>query len=1105
MLPRVSGRTWGCCVLSLAVALVSLAEEPPQLDRRDRREPAIVLSTGGRTGTCDAIAFSPDGRAVLAVGDDKVVTVIPLQEEKLDNRDVTFLRWPLWREQRGAIYALGISPDGRHVAVGGYGLRNSSVAVIERHSGRITRLVNLEKGRENFFAVMCLAFSPDGRSLAIGTGSGSVWFWDLEKSPELIGRHKPLADTPYNRVRSTHFLGARTIVSVAEDGKVARWEENGASWTGQLAVDLSPEAPIRTAAFNSEGWLAAGELGRTVHVCSPDGKIKHRKTLDVDEFPRCLAFDETNRRLALAVGRLRPGADFRLEADDRLEVIDVTHPSLPVVARLPHTGRAEAVAFHGSKLVVGGGDSHEVTLWDVTAPNRPISVVRGAGSGIWSVRLTREGRHLAFSDRRNPDADHPNRRGFDEWRVFDLRRRRFEKSLPETAELVQPIETLSGWTVKPDPKRPWLWHVVDGSGRSFPLPWNRDTDGRPTCYSFLPAKAESPPRLLVGHYWGFSQFELGPSGPRRVKLFTGHHGEVTSLCPSADGRWLVSSSNDQTIAGWSLNDWPSGTGLGARLSVLPVSVRVDEVSVGSPAWEMGLIPGDEITFIALAGREFFGPGLSATSVDAKTALDSARPGDEIFLEVRRPGRDSPVRTLTTMRQRPLWRFFPATDREWVMWTWHGNFYDTSTNGDSLVGWVMNDPSMSREPRFFRLEQFRDAFQREDVIEELLDTLDIGKALALALGSNPVAVNLGLNEPPSTRIEVDSSTGAEGLTCRLVATARGDHVDFLPQRVEFWINDYRHRVWEPRGQAFTETVTLKAKDLRSGANRLILQAFNRLGGRSDAVVQITRPAADRPGRLLGLGIGINDYGLQPAIGGRRKLGNLQGAVQDVEMHASRWQSQGGRLFSEATFTLRSNQQARRSTILSELDHLADTAQPDDLLIVVLAGHGDFRTIPADKPRKSDSRFYFCCPDYDPRRPDETGIVHAELYNKLAALRCRKIVFLDACHSGEAAFNPVRSLTPGGVGPIIYAACDRSELAYEHPTKKNGLFTLAALHALGEGFPDSDRDGDGQIDTRELIDSIRRKIPDLLRETGRADDLQNPQCFPRQPDRFPLFRP
>lgn len=1091
---------------SVSTVPVVTAQVPKsdQLDRRDRREPAIVPHTGGRTGTCDVLLMAPDGAAVLAAGDDKVVSVIPFREGRLLGQDLSVLRWPMWREQRGSIFAMAVSRPGDLVAVGGYGVRNSTVAVIERSTGRIRHLVNLEKDRENFFAVMALDFSADGQRLAIGTGSGAVWVWDFAREPTLVGRHRSFAGTPYNRVRAVRCIDSDQIESVAEDGQWVRWVPAPKGWTAESVRDVGNHFALRMATFSARGNLAVGELGPTVRVVSPDGKVRHRIDLAPGEFPRAISFDPTGDRLAVSVGHLKRGERFVVEGDDRIEILDISSASPSRIARLPHKGPAEALVLHERHLIVAGGDNHEITHWNLSNPEKPQSSFRGVGSGIWAVELTKEGRYLLFSDERDPNASEPNRRGKDSRRIFDLRRRRYETMLPKDTSVVRSIDELRGWSVRADEKSPWQWHVMSGDGRSFALPWNRDTDGRPTCYTFVPTPASHPVRLAVGHYWGFSLFEVTSEGVRRVKLYTGHQGEVTALCPSADGTWLVSASRDQTVSGWSLADWPSGNGIGATFRARGDRVQVTQVDVGSPAWEMGLIAGDEITFLAVGAREFFGPGLTASADEAKETLERAAPGEEIFVHVNRAGRPQPFRTLSTMRQRPLWRFLPGPNREWVLWSWHGGFYDTSTNGDTLAGWVLNDPTLSQEPRFFRLEQFREAFHREDVIDELVETHDIAAALKVGLGANPVPIPLGLNEPPATRIEVKSSAEARPVTIRCVATARGEQMDFLPQRVELWINDYRFRVWEPRGQSFDETLTIEADELRSGSNRLTLQAFNRLGGRSEAVATVAGPSARTSGRLLGLGIGINDYGLQPSIGGKRKFGNLQGAVRDVQLHAEVWQSQKGRLYHDSEFRLRPDAQAIRRDILMELDHFARTARPDDLLIVVLCGHGDFRQDQGDRPKKSISRFYFCCPDYDPQRPRETGIEHTELYEKLATIRCRKVVFLDACHAGEATFNPVRSLTPGGVGPIIYAACDRSELAYEHPQKKNGLFTLAVVQSLSDGFAQTDRNSDGQVDSRELMDAIRRNLPALLREIGRADDLQNPQCFPRQPENVPLYR-
>lgn len=1089
-----------------AVPAWAQPDEGEQLDRRDRREPSIILNTGGRTGTCDVLKFTPDGTELLGAGDDKVVTGYRVGDKGIDEKSVRFLRWPSWREQRGSIFAMDVSPDGKYVAVGGYGLINSCVAVMDRtlpdtNQNRIVHLAKLEQGDQNFFAVMSLAFSPNGQQLAAGTGNGYVWIWDFKAEPKVIGYHPLPNNTQFNRVRAVRFEDENTVVSLAEDGQVAKWTRAGDKWPGAVALELKGQHSIRTAAFNRNGWVAAGELGPTLRVSSPDGKVRETTAFKRGEFPRSLAFNGDGTRLAVGVGRL---SAFGVEGDDVVHLYTIGADGVRHSGQFAHRGRVEALAWKGEQLAVAGGDNHDVALWN-TSPIKLINSVHGLGHGLWGVALSTDGRYLAFNDQRDANASDPNRRGKGDARFFDLRRRRFEKQQPAKTELLKPLETCEGWSVRPDDNLPAVWHAVHQSGQSHPLDVDRDRDGRPTCYTFLKPADGHGVRLAIGHYWGFSLFELQNGTFKRTRLYTGHHGEVSAICPAEGGKWLVTASPDQTVAGWSLADWPSKTIFGGTFTALPNSVRVDKVDTGSPAWEAGLVPGDEIVKLGVGGKWFFRQGELGNPVAAKGALDQPEPGKELFLFIRRAGREKEIRSPSTVRTRPLWRFLPGPDREWVLWAWQGSYYDTTTSGDSLAGFLMNDPSMKKEPRFYKLEQFRDAFQREDVIDELTsESRDVAKGLEIALGTNPVAVNLGLNEPPALQIQVPTDIIDKPTPARLIASPRSENIDFQPQRVELWINEFRAESWKPEGKAFDATFRIEPGMLRSGPNKLTLMAFNRLGGRSEATRTVTNPAKNESRTLLGMGVGINDYSSTPSVGGKRAFGNLKGPVSDVTMQSEAWSSQKGKLFQDATFTLKPDKKATREDIIAELDRLATVAKPDDLLLVVLAGHGDFRTTPGPKPKKPTTTFYFCCPDYDPKRPAETGIDHSTLYEKLARIRCRKLVLLDACHSGEAAFNPVRSLTPGGQGPTILAACDRSELAYEHPEKHNGLFTMAILKALGDGFKDADTNNDGQLDSRELIDSVRKRMPELLRDAKLADDLQNPQSFPRQPESFPLYR-
>src|SRR5207302_11269130 len=121
------------------------------------------------------------------------------------------------------------------------------------------------------------------------------------------------------------------------------------------------------------------------------------------------------------------------------------------------------------------------------------------------------------------------------------------------------------------------------------------------------------------------------------------------------------------LAAWSPSDWPSQAELGARFVVQDGRLRVKAVDVGSPAWEAGLVEGDEIEKWFLAARpQRGGPR------QWQETLRHPEPGKEHYFHVKRGGRR--VELLTTVRQRPLWRFFPTRAGEWVLWMWRNSYY-----------------------------------------------------------------------------------------------------------------------------------------------------------------------------------------------------------------------------------------------------------------------------------------------------------------------------------------------------------------------------------------------------------------------------------------------
>src|SRR5207244_5066261 len=91
-----------------------------------------------------------------------------------------------------------------------------------------------------------------------------------------------------------------------------------------------------------------------------------------------------------------------------------------------------------------------------------------------------------------------------------------------------------------------------------------------------------------------------------------------------------------------------------------------------------------------------------------------------------------------------------------------------------------------------------------------------------------------------------------------------------------------------------------------------------------------------------------------------LSDLKSAVNDATKQQEAWKAQEGKLYAKAVIDPKLNKDGRRESLIAALEAIAKTAEPDDQLLVLLAGHGDF-VVGAKGPESST--FVFCGPDYD----------------------------------------------------------------------------------------------------------------------------------------------
>src|SRR5947209_4819885 len=120
----------GTCVLVAALALLPAARAAEVPDR-----PILAVDAGGHTAIVKTVLFTPDGRELVSVSWDKTIRVWDVGTGDA----LRVLRPPIGRGLEGMFFAAALSPDGKTVAVAGYGWTGGDhpVYLIDLADGKI--------------------------------------------------------------------------------------------------------------------------------------------------------------------------------------------------------------------------------------------------------------------------------------------------------------------------------------------------------------------------------------------------------------------------------------------------------------------------------------------------------------------------------------------------------------------------------------------------------------------------------------------------------------------------------------------------------------------------------------------------------------------------------------------------------------------------------------------------------------------------------------------------------------------------------------------------------------------------------------------------------
>ena len=498
-----------CVLLAPAARADDAAAKAQSQDK-----PILVLDAGGHTAVVWNVLFTPDGRELITVSYDKTLRVWDVAT----GEPLRVLRPPIGRGPEGGLYAAALAPDGRTLAVGGYGLKEynwGAIYLIDLSTGRIERILRGHTG-----AILALAYSPDGKRLASGSSDKTARLWDVAS-----GRCERALEGHTNDIFGVAF---------SPDGRrlaTTSYDKTGRIWSveaGQMEAELKGHAKeVRCVAWSPDGQvIATGSKDRTIRLWNPDGQTG--KVIEgLENEVTSLAFTTDSHGLLATWGGVSKVAGAAL-----LEVS--TGKERVRFARHTNTVYSSALSPDGTLAATTGGDDNETFLWK-TADATLVHRLAGKGRSVWSAGWGPDGKTIAWGNTSRPQAY--NDRGPIE-RTFHLAD--LELTAASGAPLARAREQRGATGLK---RVDDSTLAVERNGASTATIKLQDAYDLVRSYTLLPGD-----RVAVGADFGLYLCDARTGQP--IREFQGHTGVIWAIAPSPDGRFLLSGSWDQTLRVW---------------------------------------------------------------------------------------------------------------------------------------------------------------------------------------------------------------------------------------------------------------------------------------------------------------------------------------------------------------------------------------------------------------------------------------------------------------------------------------------------------------------------------------------------------------------------
>lgn len=1056
----------------------------------------FFVNPSGHKSQIRDVAVSNDKKYVITGSFDKTIKKWDIESGEI----VMEYRSKIGPGFEGAVYFIELSPDNTFIAAGGwFGPEDESedlgdIRIFDYHTGEVIQVLKgLGSPPKN------INISSDSRYVIAGDAYSKILKWDV-KTGQLLGKFD-FHQFKEGKQLIAHDVQSDIMLSVDEAKNLCFWDIN--KLEKPLKVDKK-SIPILLKKGFSDPTLNVTDL-----AVSP---TKEDFAITIENF--IIFFNKKYKSYAfVTTDNDRPGF-IRFSKDGNRLLTGCISRGDEMHARLYQKTAnndweriADFDAPNGSMIcgefiddktfVTPGGESNEVYIWslDKDSNGKQVLLKDFKSNGFLPYAAGLSNGVIAYSD---VWTENFGKSAFN--KEFDLFLKSIEAYRP--GKYTRPITEKDDYSIK------WCRTYTASEGLQAGLEIKKantavDTierdeynGSRHTAYTFTQDNF-----IISGGDYGY--LEAYKTDGKSYNRFIGHTDYIESVEISSDKKRLISSSADNTIRIWNIENLGKYDDNQASESVHDYYFHRKEKYPNLYSTMNQIVK--ELSLEGIYREKSISAWQKMIDAVKKHKLGQYFIEEmEIQLSIDR-----------TVFVYPIVSIFMTKDGEWIIWNEEG-YFSASKKGAQYVGYYVNQ-GKDQTAKFYPFEQFDLKYNRPDII---LEELGLGsekirnfyyKAYLKRLekmGLTEAQLGTDIHLPQLDVLSYKLSDDKK--TIVLDIDAKDDK--YKLDRLNVYINDVpiygRNGIKIASQSKFKQEVKL---DLADGKNKIQVSVLNDKGVESlkENVFVLNSQSGVKPNLYL-ITIGTSKY--------KDARFNLKYASKDALDVIATFKSDPAyaNVFSK---TLTDEQSTKKN--IEDLKAFLQQSNRNDVVMVFIAGHGLL---------DENFDYYYATYDIDFNAPSGKGMLFTEIEELLDGIGAlKKLLFMDTCHSGEVDKNEVekdtktikkeeniefRNVGVGvrkkqgeglestselvkelfadlrrGTGSTIISSAGGAEYAMESSTWKNGLFTYCLLHGISSGK--ADKNNDGKTMLSELQNFVQEEVAKMSngkqKPTSRIENL------------------